>query len=111
MGRFGPGTIILHFSIIFPLEKDLNSIWELCDGSGNVVKTQEDLQVLAKAHFSDQFKDPCQYKIDAQLKVISHLPIFFSPEESEVIGAPISLNEVKEVLKKFVKEKSVGLDG
>ena len=75
--RFGLGTIILHFSIIFPLEKDLNSIWELCDGSGNVVKTQEDLQVLAKEHFSDQFKDQGQCKIDAQLKVISHLPFFF----------------------------------
>ena len=37
--------------------------------------------------------------------------LFFSPEESEVIGAPISLNEFEEVLKKFIKEKSVGLDG
>ena len=45
------------------------------------------------------------------MKVISHLPGFFSPEEGEVIGAPISLNEVEDVLKNFVKEKSVGLDG
>lgn len=42
---------------------------------------------------------------------MQHFPIFFSPEDSPRIGAPVSLDEIKGVLKYFAKDNGPGPDG
>ena len=46
-----------------------------------------------------------------QLKVIEEVPHFFYDEDSDVAGRTISLNELKEVLRSFQKDKSPGPNG
>jgi len=49
--------------------------------------------------------------IKEQLKIIQLYSRFFSEEEGQQIGAPISPGELKFVLSLFAKDKSPGPDG
>jgi hypothetical protein len=45
------------------------------------------------------------------INVLKDVPRFFNDDESDEIGNPITLEEVKEVINKIPKEKIPGLDG
>lgn len=78
---------------------------------GKTVTSQHDLKAVVMSHFSSLFRGLCSSKIVSQLQIIPNYPIFFSYEDFVQIGSSISLDEIKEVLKLFSKDESLGPDG
>ena len=50
-------------------------------------------------------------KIDAQLNIIKHYPIFFSDAEGRDVGKEVTLEGIGLVLKKLETDKILGPDG
>lgn len=61
--------------------------------------------------FSAQFKDPGNSDILSQLNVINLFPTFFNEEEAKSLEQQVSLEEIKNALCQFSKDKSLGPDG
>ena len=57
------------------------------------------------------FKENGRTSIENQFKVVSFYPSFFSSEEAIQIGVPISMDEIKNVLITFSKDKIPGPGG
>lgn len=45
-----------------------------------------------------------------KMKVLKHYPSFFHKEEGLMVGSKVNIEEVKSVLKKFVKDKIPSLE-
>ena len=80
-------------------KKNLNSIWELVDENGNLVKGQDQLQNLAKNCFDRIFKRGGQTSLEAQLKTIKYYLAFFVEEDKILMENQLTLKEVQEALK------------
>ena len=72
---------------------------------------QNALKGEAVSHFGNIYKHIPSNNLEYQLKVLNMYPRFFNPEEGRKVGKMVELVEIKEVLKKFMKDKSTGLDG
>ena len=81
------------------------------DNKGNALNSQNDLEFMDKAHLNDQFHDLGSTHIDAQLKVIKHMPTLFNPAEGATIGNYVYVDEIENFLNFFLKDKSCGPNG
>ena len=90
--------------------KVVNAIWDLSDGTGSRLVTQKDLEYLAKSHFSGFF-NAGNTDVSAHLEVASHLPTFFTLEEGRSLYHAITLEEIKNVIDHFARDKSPNPDG
>ena len=61
--------------------------------------------------FGNLYADPGKVNISNQMDILKHFPSFLSREERISIGRPIDVEEIKEALSSFSKDKSLGLDG
>ena len=62
-------------------------------------------------HFNSIYTQMHSNNLEAQLHVLNHYPIFFSEEDNGAIIASTFVAEVKEAIKFFEKDKSLGPDG
>jgi hypothetical protein len=89
-----------------------NTIWDIVDDEGNATNLQKnDIKEIAYKHFKSQFsaieaEDTCN-----QIKVLKDVPRFFNDAESDEIGKPVTLEEVKEIVSRMPKDKIPGPDG
>lgn len=67
--------------------------------------------MAAIEHFGKVFSDPGHSRIYEQLKIIQLFPGLFSTDDSNLIGRPVTVDEVESILKLCAKEKSPGPDG
>ena len=86
--------------------RNLNYIWDMEDGKGNLVHSLKDFEKLAYNHFFNQFRDNRNNDNVYQIKVIRNYPAFFSIEDGLKIGEPVTIKEIEGVLKQFAKYKS-----
>ena len=91
-------------------KRNIYSIWELEMNDSKTVTSQQDLKVVAVSYFSSIFKYLGSSNIVSQLQIIQNYPKLFIIEEVDLIGSPISSNEIKGVMKLFSKDKSLGPD-
>ena len=69
------------------------------------MNSQVYIKKAAEDHFKSRFKDPRKALLGNQMKVIVHIPSFFTKEEGLQIGKAISLEEIKHVLSSSAKDK------
>ena len=62
-------------------------------------------------HFQTFCQAPYENHIGRYFKVICNYPSYFTQEESRKVSGHVSLEEVKNILSGFAKEKSYGHDG
>ena len=67
--------------------------------------------MLGKNYFSSLFKDDGSTPFLDQLHVIKHFPSFLSAQESTIMVAGVSMEEVDTALKSFKKDKHLSPDG
>jgi len=88
-----------------------NTIWDIEDDSGVLHTSDSEIKKIAMEHFKTQFRSVETKDTHCQLKVLEHLPNFFSESDCEEIGKSVTIDEVKETVFKMPKDKSLGPDG
>ena len=76
-----------------------NTIWEIPKGNGETTSSFEDLASLGIRHFKAIFKAPAEISITEVIRVAQFFPSFIDEEGNEAIMAPVSKQEVEEILK------------
>ena len=91
--------------------QNFNTVWDLEDHLGNPITNEDALLAEGKRHFARVFNDDTLALLQEKLEVLILYPRYFSAEEADSIGRPVSLDEIEAVLKGFAKDKSLGPDG
>jgi hypothetical protein len=86
-------------------------IWEISDDNGQIYKDQETIKATTSQHFKTFYKAGVEINIIEQLQLVDLYPQMVSEEESITLFKPVTLEELKQVLFHFKKEKSPGPDG
>lgn len=98
-----------HFHTFVNMRRKTNTIWEIVHQDGCRVSTQSDLEKVARAHFEKLYTKPFINNLTPQLEVLQSMPCIFTDEDNYLIGTPVTLAEVADILKKMAKDKSPGL--
>ena len=85
-----------------------NTIWEMPKGNGEVATSFQDLSTLGTTYFKYFFKAPAEVSIAEVIRVAQLFPRFVEDEDNEAIMAPVSKQEVEDILKGMQKDKSPG---
>jgi hypothetical protein len=93
------------------MRRTQNTIWDIEDDSGVLHTSDSEIKKIAMEHFKSQFRSIESEDTHCQLKVLEHLPNFFSESDCEEIGKVVTINEVKETVFKMPKDKILGPDG
>ena len=91
--------------------KAINTIWELENEDGTTASTFEQLTHKGITHFRNLYKDPQHSTLVEVIKVTSIFPKFVDHNTVVDLFEPITLEELKAVLKWLKKDKSPGPDG
>jgi hypothetical protein len=86
-------------------------IWEIMDDEGHIHTGQKNIKAEAIKHlniFSRSNDDP---STPEQVRVAEKFSRMITEAEAEVLYAPIQLEELRDILKKFKIDKSPGPDG
>ena len=89
----------------------MNAIWDLDDGEGNTLVDDLSLRKVGMKHFKKMFDDEGLVYIQEKMKWLSPFPSYFTIVEVDLIGRPVTLGEIENVLKNFAKDKAPGPDG
>ena len=90
--------------------RNINSIHELRNGEGETRKDIKELKRGAISFFSNIYKKDSSSNLASQLRVLNIYPRLFHEDEVRCIGKSMTLEEVKEVVKCFVRDKIPGPD-
>ena len=77
---------------------------------GNPITNEDVLLAEGKRHFAQVFNDDTPALLQEKLEVLRLYPRYFSAEEVDSVGRPVTLDEIEAVLKGFAKDKSPGPD-
>jgi hypothetical protein len=88
-----------------------NTIWDIADDDGCIKSSEKDIKEVAFKHFQSQYSAIVAEDTCNQISVLKDVPRFFNDDESDEIGKPVTLEEVKETINKMPKEKIPGPDG
>lgn len=88
-----------------------NSIWKIKDAGGELDSDKKYLEKDAVQHFKEVYSKDRAVSFEAQMKILQHIPRFFSEEEGVKVGEEVSLDEIERALNCFGKSKSPGPDG
>jgi hypothetical protein len=86
-------------------------VWEISDRNGNIITEQGAIKEEAMDYFRHFFKAQTNCNINEQVRVASLFPRMVSDEDVGSLFNPVTLEELKDVLLHFKKEKSPGPDG
>jgi len=86
-------------------------IWEISDDSGSIFTEQEAIKAETFHHFKNFYKAGDVLNTIEQFQLVDLYPWMVSYDESNSLLNPMTLEELKQVLFKFKKEKSPGPDG
>jgi len=75
------------------------------------IQGQENIEKEVVSYFSNLFKESKENVIVEQLHIVRLYPTMFYEVSRREFDEPVSLCEIKEVLKQFSNEKSLGPDG
>lgn len=87
------------------------AIWDIQDEHGTKLSSQWEIKMEAISYFSKLFTKPQVNNLEAQFKILSIMPRLFSEEDIAIIGSPITLSEIEDILKNMDKGRSPGPDG
>ena len=79
--------------------------------SRNNIKEKGAIKEAVIKHFKEIYKAQDTLNTAEQVKIADYYPKMFKEEDSTTLFQPVSLEELKNVLFKFKKEKSLGPDG
>ena len=91
-------------------QRNQNTISDIKNVEGIKVSSQSNIKKVVEDQFKFLFRDQGRAQISKQMKVLEHYPAFFSREEGIQIGNHISLEELKNVLSSFARDKMLGPD-
>ena len=77
---------------------------------GNTITDDEAFMAKEIFHFEQVFCDDEPIHLQSKLEVLSLYPRFFSDAEADLIGRPVTLDEIDAVLHGFSKDKAPELD-
>jgi hypothetical protein len=86
-------------------------IWDLIDDDGNQVKGQADLKLAATKYFGKFYKARGDLFNPQKIEVTELYPRMVQPEDTDFLMKPVTVEEIKNVLNKFQRDKSPGPDG
>eukprot|EP00253_Pinus_taeda_P019452 PITA_19452 len=91
--------------------KNSNTIWEMEKANGDKARSFEELASLGNSYFKNLFKQPEEATIAEVIRATQFFPRFIEEEGNDSIMAPVSKEEVEDILKSMQKDKSPGPDG
>lgn len=91
--------------------RNTNAIWELKDGTGNLINGHDALQAAVMEHFGRLYNNTEPTDLLQQLRIVRLYPSFVSQRDAEQIGKAVNLEEIELALKSFARDKSLGPDG
>jgi len=91
--------------------KCTNSIWQLKDHEGKKEHTFEGMAKTGKNFFQDLYKAKNKATIEEVIQVVQHFPGFTSEEYNRMLMEKVTLEELKNVMDNFQKDKIPGPDG
>eukprot|EP00253_Pinus_taeda_P013872 PITA_13872 len=91
--------------------KAINTIWQLQNAQGQVVKTFQKLDELTTSHFKQIYCVPREVNLEKIIGVAQLFPRLVEQEEEEDLSKAVSLEELEATLKWFKKYKIPGPDG
>lgn len=91
--------------------RNVNTIWSINDSMGTKMADPKSIEVTGFSHFKKHLEDPSTSNIADQLKVLRNYPSLFSKDDGEKIGCPATLEEIRDILFAFKKDKAPGPDG
>jgi hypothetical protein len=86
-------------------------IWKIQTGPDNFATDQNTIKEATVHFFKDLYKAPTEQVLPDQCKLLDSYPQMMTEEEANYLYQPVTLEEVKEILLLFKKEKCLGLDG
>lgn len=102
-------TIFFHTLASFNRNKKL--IWSIENNRAETIRGQEAIKDEAAIHFEQLYKSYSNTSLLDKLAAASLYPKMVSTSEAVDLFNPVSLQELKEVLVHFKKERSPGPDG
>jgi hypothetical protein len=99
------------FHKIASSNRNRKHVWEIQSDSGGTLTDQKAIKEEAVNHFKHFYKARERNNINDVVRVSSLYPKMVNEEEAELLYQPVSLEELKLVLEKFKKERSLGPDG
>jgi hypothetical protein len=99
------------FHVFANARKQINTIWGITKEDGNVISSDQGLQLEAVDFFQQLYKAQPNLDITDQLAVLKNYPRMFSVEDSCRMFEPVTSAEIMSTLKRFKASKSPGLDG
>jgi hypothetical protein len=86
-------------------------IWQIDNTNGQTVSDHNSIKEAVVNYFKDCYKEQTVLNLTDQCQILEYYPQIFTEEEAKSLVQQVTLEEVKEVLFLFQKEKSSGLDG
>lgn len=81
------------------------------DESGILHSFESEIKQIDFKHFKSQFSPIETEDLCSQIEVLAHMPKFFNDSDCVEIGKVVSIDEVKDIVFKMPKDKSLGSDG
>jgi hypothetical protein len=91
--------------------KCTNSIWQLKDQDGKKEHTFEGMAKIGKKFFQDLYKAENKATIEEVIRMVQYFPGFTSEEDNRMLMEKVTIEELKDVMKRFQKDKSPRPDG
>lgn len=91
--------------------KVTNTIGNLPLLEGGVADTFNKLSHLGSTHFRNLYKNPPGSNLADIINVARHFPKYVNEDEADELCAPVTIGELKGMLKWFKKDKSSRPDG
>jgi hypothetical protein len=88
-----------------------NTIWHLKDQDGNQENTFEGMSRIGKKYFQELFRAENQATIEEVVRMAQYFPRFANDEDNRMLMEEVTIEELKEVMRSFQKDKSPGPDG
>jgi hypothetical protein len=92
------------------MRRSHNTIWDIEDELGILHSSDSEIKQLAFKHFKSQFSPIEIEDPRSQIEVLAHMPKFFNDLDCVEIGKVVSIDEVKDIVFKMPKDKSLGSD-
>jgi hypothetical protein len=92
-------------------ERTRKHIWEIIDGNGVIISEQGAIKEATVHHFKYFYRAQDTMNSTEQIKIVGLYPRMVNDEESSILYKPVTLEELKQVLFNFKKDKSPGPDG
>jgi len=87
--------------------KSINFIKSIQNEEGNIISSQDSLELEAMRHFQNQYKDH-DLDFQVQSEYISHMPELFLGEDNDTLCRLVTKEELVDTMKESAREKSLG---